>query len=412
MTTSCDGCNDHDNTTILEEIINNKDVHGARDFALTVINSLDHPFFVIDANDYSIKLMNRAAKENGSMFNTTCFAFSHQRTAPCDSLEHPCPLQKVKITQKPYVVEHVHFDKEGREQHVEVHAHPILDKEGNVTEVIEYCLDISSRKKAEQEQRRLEEKVNDSKHLEKLALLASGVAHDFNNILAGILGNLDLMEVELASKSPVKEYVSESKKAIGEAAELVNQLLAYSGKGGYICKGVELNTAIEKTVEGLAPAIPTNITLQYDFEKNLPAINADPSQIKRIISNLVTNAIEAVESTGGALLIRTGLKIVEDEQVLGGVTGAIDETLSPGRYVMFEIFDTGCGMTIDTKQKAFDPFFTTKSAGRGLGLSAAIGIAKSHQGIVQLADNIANGSTVRVILAANNGLKVKEALPS
>jgi PAS domain S-box-containing protein len=118
-------------------------------FLNSVLESLSHPFYVIDANDYSIKLANTAAIKSGVSGESTCHALTHKRVTPCNSTEHPCPLEIMKRTKQPVRVEHVHFDGDGNSRNVEVHAHPILDEHGNVTQMIEYNFDITERKRIE-----------------------------------------------------------------------------------------------------------------------------------------------------------------------------------------------------------------------------------------------------------------------
>jgi len=120
------------------------------EFLNTILESLTHPFFVIDANDYTIKIANSAAKAGNLSPNLTCYALGHKRDKPCGSTEHPCPLEEVKRSKKPVVVEHIHYDADGNARNVEVHGYPIFDTEGNVTQMIEYCLDITERKRAEE----------------------------------------------------------------------------------------------------------------------------------------------------------------------------------------------------------------------------------------------------------------------
>lgn len=120
------------------------------EFLSSVLESLSHPFYVIDAHDYSIKLANAAAQLGRLTGESTCYALTHRRRAPCDSREHPCPLEIIKRTKKSVVVEHVHFDKTGHPRNVEVHGYPIFDKEGNISQMIEYTFDITERKQMEE----------------------------------------------------------------------------------------------------------------------------------------------------------------------------------------------------------------------------------------------------------------------
>jgi len=128
------------------------------EFLNTVLESLTHPFYVIDANDYTVKLANSVASVGRSSENITCYALTHKSSEPCGSAEHPCPLEEVKKTRKPVVIEHIHYDKDGNFRNVEVHGFPVFDTEGNIIQMIEYCLDITERKQAEEALRESEGK--------------------------------------------------------------------------------------------------------------------------------------------------------------------------------------------------------------------------------------------------------------
>lgn len=125
------------------------------EFLSSVLESLFHPFYVIDAHDYSIKLANSSAQFGRLSGESTCYALTHKRQAPCDSTEHPCPLEIIKRTKRPVVVEHIHFDKTGNQRSVEAHGYPIFDNEGNVSQMIEYTFDITERKQIEKERDQL-----------------------------------------------------------------------------------------------------------------------------------------------------------------------------------------------------------------------------------------------------------------
>jgi PAS domain S-box-containing protein len=131
-------------------------------FLNLVLESLSHPFYVINADDYTLQLANSAAQAEGISGQGTCHALSHKRQTPCASREHLCPLEIIKQTKKPVTVEHIHYDSHGNPKHVEVHAHPILDDEGNVCRIIEYTLDITKRKQIEEERNQLIKNLQDS----------------------------------------------------------------------------------------------------------------------------------------------------------------------------------------------------------------------------------------------------------
>jgi PAS domain S-box-containing protein len=148
-------------------------------FLNLVLESLSHPFYVINVDDYTIQMANSAAKTEGTTGKSTCYALSHNRQTPCDSKEHPCPLEIIKQTKKPVTLEHIHYDGHGNPRHVEVHAHPILDDEGNVCRIIEYTLDITKRKSAEEALRESELKLRSVTESAKDAIISA----DTNGII-------------------------------------------------------------------------------------------------------------------------------------------------------------------------------------------------------------------------------------
>ena len=180
-----------------------KTTQAEQDFVNTVLESLSHPFYIIDAHDYTIKKANPAAIAAGIGEHSTCYSISHRRTHPCEGLDHPCPLEEVKKTGRPAVVEHLHYDSEGNAKNVDVYAYPVFDSEGAVKQVIEYCLDVTDRKRAE----RL---VLRSERLKAIAELASGVAHNFNNLLQIVLGSaqLALTDLEAGDLSRARKHLA------------------------------------------------------------------------------------------------------------------------------------------------------------------------------------------------------------
>jgi len=156
------------------------------DFLMTVIESLGHPFYVIDANDYSVKIANSAASAEPLAEDTTCYALTHGRNTPCESSEHPCPLETVKNTKKPTIVEHLHSDQDGNVRNFEVHACPVLDGDGNVIQMIESCLDITERKRNEEAQLEAE-------RTRVLMETAGAAAHEINQHLSIVIGYCEML---------------------------------------------------------------------------------------------------------------------------------------------------------------------------------------------------------------------------
>ena len=239
-----------------------------------------------------------------------------------------------------------------------------------------------------------DEAMRESQKLKSIGLLAGGVAHDFNNLLTGIIGGVSLVLDNLGPAHPDRSILETALTAGRRAADLTRQLLAYSGKGQFILKPVDISTAVSGILELIRASIPEKIRVDLHLRPGLPTIEADPSQIQQIVMNLVLNASEAI-SGEGEIVISTNHRRFTAENF----TSAENiQLLAPGEYIVLEVRDTGEGMTEETQAKIFDPFYTTKFAGRGLGLAAVSGIVRSHKGSIQVTSARHRGSTFRVYL--------------
>jgi two-component system cell cycle sensor histidine kinase/response regulator CckA len=281
--------------------------------------------------------------------------------------------------------------RDGQKVSVEVRTFPVRIKGESL--VLGIARDITQRKVAEDETRRLERQVLQSQKLESLGVLAGGIAHDFNNLLTGMLGNANLALLGLSEDSPVRGYIQEMEAAGHRAAELTNQILAYSGRAQFILREVDPTNLIRDMVSLLEASVSKSIALKYDLASNLPAVKADAAQIQQIVMNLVTNASEAIGDASGTICITTGV-VQCDRRFLAETSPSAD--LPEGRYAFIEVSDTGSGMDSDTRSRIFDPFFTTKFMGRGLGLAAVQGIVRSHKGALKVFSEPGMGSTFTV----------------
>ncbi|MGD2186783.1 MAG: PAS domain-containing protein [Desulfobacterales bacterium] len=171
------------------------------EFLNSVLESLSHPFYVVDANDYRIKLANSAALKSGATGESTCHALTHKRHTPCHSSGHPCPLEMIKKTKQPVRVEHVHFDRDGNPRNVEVHAHPILDEHGNVTQMIEYSFDITERKLVETAIKESEAKFRSVAQSAKDAIITAGKNGNITFCNTAAYKMFEYRENELIGKS-------------------------------------------------------------------------------------------------------------------------------------------------------------------------------------------------------------------
>lgn len=275
----------------------------------------------------------------------------------------------------------------------EWHHAAIHDEQGGFIAGLSFADDITDKRRVEEEKRQLELQVQQAQKLESLGVLAGGIAHDFNNILMAILGNADLALAEMESDSPVRTTVEEIILGARRASDLCRQLLAYSGHGRFVIEPLNLSRLVREMVRMLEVAISKKAILRVECAETLPAIEADGTQIRQVIMNLVLNASEAIGSRSGVIAVRTGVKDCSREFLNRTLLG---KRLEPGLYVYLEVADTGCGMDRDTMARIFEPFFTTKFTGRGLGLSAVLGIVRSHDGTIEVESEPGKGSTFRV----------------
>ncbi len=260
--------------------------------------------------------------------------------------------------------------------------------------------DISDRKLAEVNRLALEHKLLQTQKLESLGVLAGGIAHDFNNILMGILGYADLALSSLAPSAPAWEYVQGINDSSRKAAALIKQMLAYSGKGKFSLESINLNHLIQDTVQMLTISISKNVLLRFNYSKEPIFMEGDPSQIRQILMNLVINSSDSIGEKSGVISLTTG-KLYCDQEFIDN-TGfeaqlSLSEKIPEGMYLFLEVSDTGTGMSKDTLHRIFEPFFTTKFTGRGLGLSAVLGIVAGHHGMVTILSEDGKGTTFKVL---------------
>jgi len=293
----------------------------------------------------------------------------------------------------------------GRERIWEIHKFRIGEP-GPGTQIGGIALDVTERVRSAQERERLEEQIRHTQKLESLGVLAGGIAHDFNNILMAVLGYADLALMDLPSSSPVRSPLLEIEKAARNAADLARQMLAYSGRGSFVIERVQINDLIRDMAHLLEISVSKKATLRLQLDEELPAVNADPTQMRQVVMNLVTNASEALEDSIGVLSITTGTMDCDADFLRSSY---VSDDLPGGPYAYLEVSDTGCGMDDDTMTRLFDPFFTTKFTGRGLGLSAVLGIVRGHRGTLRVSSEPGRGTSFMILLPALPGAPVRAA---
>lgn len=256
------------------------------------------------------------------------------------------------------------------------------------------------RKQAEDERRALGARVLRGQKMESLGVLAGGIAHEFNNRLQSILGSAGLAGQMLPGDSPIHHQIRAIEKAADSAAELTRQMLSYAGKGRFIVEDVDLSAQVEDVARYLPATVADDVEIRYDLSRELPPITADAAEIRQMVSNLVTNAVEAVEGMPGHVVVRTWVERISPSFLRTTILG---EDLPPGEYVILEVADTGAGMDADTVARIFDPFFSTKFTGRGLGLAAVIGIVRENRGAIRVDSEPGMGTSVRILLPTEGG---------
>lgn len=279
-------------------------------------------------------------------------------------------------------------NKRGELYVVEQSITPIINQNNDIIGFASVQRDVSNEKKER-------EKLEHTQRLESLGVLAGGIAHDFNNLLTAILGNAALARNRLEHTSPLHTMLDNIEKSSERAAALCKQMLAYSGKGKFIVEPINLTELIEEMVNLLEVSIQKNVVMRLELSQQLLPIEGDVAQMQQVIMNMVINASEAIENKSGIITIYTGVVDVDKNYL---ETTYLNNDVQPGRYVTMEISDTGCGMDADTMSHIFDPFFTTKFTGRGLGMSAILGIIRGHHGAIKVYSEKGKGTSFKILL--------------
>lgn len=268
---------------------------------------------------------------------------------------------------------------------------------GDDLRIISLCHDISERRQTEEEKAILDQQMQHAARLESLGVLAGGIAHDFNNILMIMLGNAELSMADIPPHSPARDCIKEIITGGLRAAELCQQMLAYSGKTSLSIEQVNLGPLVEEMTHLLKTSITNKADLVMYIDRETPPLLADPSQLRQIVMNLIINASEAIGDGSGIISISVG-SIHCDEDYLKSTH--LTNSLVPGNYVQMQVTDTGCGMDPDTLLRIFEPFYTTKFTGRGLGLAAVMGIVRSYHGALKVYSEPGKGTTFNILFPA------------
>ena len=260
------------------------------------------------------------------------------------------------------------------------------------------CVDVTDIRHIEAERLKLAQ-------ADRLTLFAVGVAHDFNNLLGAAFAELDIAVPTLACRAPARQHLRNLESILKRASEIVELLISYSSTGNTpALEAVDLSALLQDVSDMMQGVLSRKaVRLTREPAANLPPIPANAPQIRRVVMNLITNAVEALGSKAGSITVSTSSLHIEGDEAVMEPTG-----LKHGDYVVLSVADTGCGMTEETLSRALDPFFTTKDSGHGLGLAVVQAIVRSHGGVVRVSSATGQGTTVEVFLPCAHGTNSKE----
>ncbi len=371
-----------------ERIRAEKKIRQQNEFLNTILESLTHPFYVIDANNYIVRMSNSATQLGSLSGNSTCYALTHKRSKPCDIPEHPCPMEKVKKTKKSVTVEHIHYDEDGNTRNFEIHGHPIFDNGGNVVQIIEYSFEISERKRAEEELKRtMAELARSNAELEQFASIAS---HDLKEPLRMVASYVHLLAKRYKGKldSDADEFIGYAVDGVNRMNRLINDLLAYSrvGSKDKDFAPTDCEAIFERSIANLKETVEENGTLVT--HDPLPTVMADESELVQLFQNLIGNAIKFRGEQPPHIHVSA-------EQIEKSAIRNPQSEIEKGW--VFSVRDNGIGIDPKQAERIFLIFQRlhgrTEYPGTGIGLAICKKIVERHNGRIWVDSAPGEGST-------------------
>lgn len=373
-------------------------LNGIQDF----ISVITPDMTIVDANE---AFLNNLGLSRDKVIGRKCYEVLQEDLIDCTSNDQACPLNEVVRNKRPARQVRTRKGRNGKVHHIEVNIHPVWEKDGKIVKFIHISRDITARMEEEEEiTRRLEQMVEERTsqlkethekliHKDKMASLgklSASVVHEINNPIAGIL-NLILLIKRIISETPVgkkdieefSRYLDLMENETRRTSRIVSYLLAFSRQNKMELKPLNLNNLIEQTLFLNSNLLKiNNVKIQYRLDKNLPDIVGSEDQLQQVIMNLVSNAVESVETKGKGVLTVETKHIPKKERIVATFK------------------DTGMGIPQENFTRIFEPFFTTKKQGKGvgLGLSLAYGIVQDHGGAIHVDSKIGKGTTFKIDL--------------
>jgi PAS domain S-box-containing protein len=279
---------------------------------------------------------------------------------------------------------------------IEVNSEFIRDAGGSPTGMVVIVRDITERKQAELDRKKLEATNLRLQKAESLGRMAGAIAHHFNNQLGAVVANLDMAMVELMRGGMPFTKITAAMKAANKAAEMSGLMLTYLGQSFDKRERLDLSATCLRSMPMLQAMMPRSVALEAELLSPGPMIIANESEMRQLLTNLTTNAAEAM--VGGKGTMRVGVKTVLAEQTAAMHSFPAGWQPQSKTYACLEVMDAGCGVESREIEKLFDPFFSSKSTGRGMGLAVVLGIVRAHGGVVTVESQPGHGSTFRVFI--------------
>jgi len=359
-----------------------------------IFDSLEAVVYASDMETYELLYTNKkfntemGYKTDENFVGKKCWeVIQKNQTGPCSFCTNSRIVDENGLPTKAYEWE---FCNENTSKIYQIVDKAIQWFDGKVVR-LETAYDITEKKKHEKVFKTHEKIHEKLKRLESIGTLAGGIAHQFNNSLSVITGHLDLIGVKFPEDPQFKNHIQIMRNSTEKMTDLTSSLLAYARGGKYHTQSFILSEFIEETLENLKYKFPSTITLVTDFFKKDHYIKADKAQIQMLVTTILDNAFEAIDKIGT-------IKIICEQEEIDPKDFEELNLKFEKEYVCLTIMDDGQGMDNESKDKIFEPFFTTKFSGRGLGLSAAYGIVKNHNGYISVNSKLEKGTTVKVFL--------------
>jgi len=352
------------------------------EFVRATLESLPYPFYVIDASNYIVTLANSAALLYGLNEGSTCYTPAHKCIKSCSRDEDICPLEEVKKTGKPAIVEHIHYDKDGNPRNVEIHCYPVFDAEGKITQAIEYSFDITERKKTEE--LKLENERLTLANKAKSEFLAT-MSHELRTPLNAILGFSELLkkkgvgEINAKQERYVDNVINSGKHLLNIISDILDLSKIEAGKLEMSIEKIPVNSIINESIDLLKTnAEKSKVIIKKEIDPELEFIEVDKNRFMQILFNLLSNAVKFSQNEGDVITI---------------------QAKKFGDTAQFSVSDTGIGIKKEDMVKLFNKFQqlepggVRKYGGTGLGLAITKQLVELHGGKIWVESEFGKGST-------------------